>query len=295
MSCSRFEFKGRRVRVLRIDAGGACWYLLRDLLAALGVDPNKERGLLDRIPRDMKLSTAVPSDPIRPSPFYTGNESEYAPCVSRAGAGELAWLNPGWDTAPLLEALDLVEAGDYPCRDGWDSVAEACREPPEVPAPLAEPAGPAAAGPFERELALLKIRAALAAREINRAEADRELALGGWLTDHRAEDAVIAEELGRLFEQADAMAGGKAAPSPGRTPIEVRLDRNTCPWCGDRKQKETMLCAKCMEEVPKKTMLELRIAWSDIHDERDELVDERYAHFAATVANAASKAAEGRP
>lgn len=53
------------------------------------------------------------------------------------------------------------------------------------------------------ELLLLKIRNLIAAREANTAAANRELALGGWLSDHDQYDSELEAEMDMLFAQAE--------------------------------------------------------------------------------------------
>ena len=52
-------------------------------------------------------------------------------------------------------------------------------------------------------LLALQIRNLIAAREFNTAEANRELSLGGWLSDHRHEDNNLAAEIDALIEKAN--------------------------------------------------------------------------------------------
>lgn len=57
----------------------------------------------------------------------------------------------------------------------------------------------------------LRIRNLISAREFNIAEANRELSLGGWLSDHRHEDNILAGEIDELIEKANAeLIGGEA-------------------------------------------------------------------------------------
>ena len=53
------------------------------------------------------------------------------------------------------------------------------------------------------DLLALQIRNLIAAREANTAAANRELALGGWLSDHDQYDAELAGEIDALFEKAN--------------------------------------------------------------------------------------------
>ena len=53
------------------------------------------------------------------------------------------------------------------------------------------------------DLLALRIRNLIAAREFNTAEANRELSLGGWLSDHRHEDNNLAAEIDALIEKAN--------------------------------------------------------------------------------------------
>ena len=54
------------------------------------------------------------------------------------------------------------------------------------------------------DLLALRIRNLIAAREFNTAEANRELSLGGWLSDHRHEDNNLAAEIDSLIEKANS-------------------------------------------------------------------------------------------
>lgn len=52
----------------------------------------------------------------------------------------------------------------------------------------------------KRELTRLRIRSLIADKELNVAEANRELAIGGWLSDHYAHNTAINQEIDRLFQ-----------------------------------------------------------------------------------------------
>jgi len=66
-------------------------------------------------------------------------------------------------------------------------------------------------------LLVLRILNLIAAREFNTAEANRELDLGGWLSDHRHEDNILAAEIESLIEQANASNERRQEP-PERKP-----------------------------------------------------------------------------
>ena len=56
---------------------------------------------------------------------------------------------------------------------------------------------------MSNELLLLKISNLIAAREANTAAANRELALGGWLSDHDQYDAEMSADIESLFAAAE--------------------------------------------------------------------------------------------
>lgn len=51
------------------------------------------------------------------------------------------------------------------------------------------------------QILLLKIRNLVAAREMNTASANRELSLGGWLSDHEGCDRVLSGEILGLMSE----------------------------------------------------------------------------------------------
>jgi len=54
---------------------------------------------------------------------------------------------------------------------------------------------------IEQEVLLLRIRNLIISREFNTAAANRELYLGGWLSDHGGLDHQLDNEIDLLFEQ----------------------------------------------------------------------------------------------
>ncbi len=57
---------------------------------------------------------------------------------------------------------------------------------------------------MQEELKLLKIRNLIASREMNTAEANRELDLGGWLSDHSGWDKDLQMAIQKLFDELEA-------------------------------------------------------------------------------------------
>jgi len=74
------------------------------------------------------------------------------------------------------------------------------------------------------DLLALRIRNLIAAREFNTAEANRELDLGGWTSDHRHEDNMLAEEIDKLIEQANAEHEPRAVTSRAPCSCSAELD-----------------------------------------------------------------------